>query len=113
LKILFDQNISYRVVKKIQNIFPGSVQVREIGLENATDKEIWDFAKNNSYSIITFDSDFSSFSILYSHPPKVIWLRIGNVTTDALINFLESHAETITEFLTSANYASMACLELE
>ena len=113
MKLLFDQNISFRLVKKIQNIFPGSVQVKEIGLENASDKEIWEYAKKNLFSIVTFDSDFSSFGVLYGHPPKIIWLRTGNVSTDFLISFLESHTEIITEFLTSPTHAAIACLELE
>lgn len=44
MKLLFDQNISFRIVNKIQDIFP-SGQVRELGLENSKDLEIWKFAQ--------------------------------------------------------------------
>lgn len=113
MKLLFDQNISFRAIKRIQDIFPDSIQVREAGLENASDREIWNYSKKNSYSIVTFDSDFSSLATLYGHPPKVIWLRTGNISTDSLIKFFEKHTEVIKEFLTSPDYTAIACLELE
>ncbi len=37
MKLLFDQNISYRLINGIIDVFPDSKQVRELGLENATD----------------------------------------------------------------------------
>ncbi len=58
MKLLFDQNISFRLIKRIIDLFPNSKQVRELGLENATDTGIFDFAKKNQFSIVTFDSDF-------------------------------------------------------
>lgn len=112
MKLLFDQNISFRIAKSIQSTFPNSIQVRQAGMENASDKQIWDFAKNNSYSLVTFDSDFSSFATLYGHPPKIVWLRTGNINTEELIKFLEAHSDIITEFLVSPAYAEIACLEL-
>ena len=50
MKLLFDQNISYRLVKKIKEFFPEAKQVRELNLENKTDRQIWDFAKKNGYT---------------------------------------------------------------
>ncbi len=58
MKLLFDQNISFRIKGKIASEYQNSTQVREVGLENATDKEIWEYAKVNDYVIVTFDSDF-------------------------------------------------------
>lgn len=78
MKLLFDQNISHRLVIAIQDILPDSKQVRELGLENKSDKFIWEYSKKNSYSIVTFDSDFYEFSLIWGHPPKIIWLRSIN-----------------------------------
>jgi len=64
MKLLFDQNISYRLVKQIIELFPGSKQVRELGLENSTDIEIFDFAKRNDFSIVTFDSNFYDLNVI-------------------------------------------------
>jgi predicted nuclease of predicted toxin-antitoxin system len=71
--LLFDQNISFRIVKNLQDIFPGSKQVREVGLENAKDSQIWSFAKENSFCIVTFDADFYDLGIIKASSPKVIW----------------------------------------
>lgn len=45
MKLLFDQNISYRLLNHIQDVLPEAKQVRELGLENYSDKQIWEFAK--------------------------------------------------------------------
>lgn len=81
MKLLFDQNISFRIIKLIQLAFPQSEQIRKLNLENKSDKEIWTFAGRNGFTIVTFDADFYEFSNLYGHPPKIIWLRTGNNTT--------------------------------
>jgi predicted nuclease of predicted toxin-antitoxin system len=100
------------VLKSIQKVFPDAAQVKQLGLENCKDKEIWDFAKKNNYSIVTFDSDFGNLSALYNHPPKIIWLRTGNLNTSDLIKFLLDHKDVISEFLTSSDFQDISCLEL-
>jgi predicted nuclease of predicted toxin-antitoxin system len=82
VKALLDQNISYRLVNKIISLFPETEQVKRLGLENKPDREIWDFAKKEDYSIVTFDSDFYDMSLLLGYPAKVIWLKLGNTTTN-------------------------------
>ena len=73
MKLLFDQNISFRLIRRIVDLFPESKQVRELGLENATDFEIFEHAKRNDYAIVTFDSDFCDLNIIKGFPPKIIW----------------------------------------
>ena len=92
MNLLFDQNVSYRIIKLISELFPGARQVRELQLENATDLEIWTYAKSNHYCIVTFDADFIDISNLKGHPPKVIWLRLGNTSTKFIAEkILEDH----------------------
>lgn len=112
MKLLFDQNISFRLVKAINSEIPESKQVRELGLDNKTDKEIWTFAKENGYSIVTFDSDFFDLSNLLGSPPKIIWLRFGNRNTQALIEIILRKRHVIKEFLTDKNLTEFSCLEL-
>ena len=64
MKLLFDQNISFRIVNKISHHFPESNQVRQLGLEDSTDIEIWNYAKKNGFTIVTFDTDFFDYSIM-------------------------------------------------
>jgi len=109
VKLLFDQNISFRLIPKIQDIFPESKQVKLLELENSSDKQIWEFAKINGYSIVTFDADFYEFSVLYEFPPKIIWLRTGNITTLAVERIIRENFENITAFITDKE---SSCLEI-
>jgi len=112
VKILFDQNISFRVVKSLSTILPDCNQVRQLGLENATDREIWAYAKENDYAIATFDADFYDLVTLYGHPPKVIWLRTGNIKSDDLIVLIEKRTQQINAFLHESAYKEIGCLEV-
>jgi predicted nuclease of predicted toxin-antitoxin system len=113
MKLLFDQTISFRIVSKLQSLFPECGQVRELNLENRTDREIWDFAKMKEYTIVTFDADFYDFVTLYGHPPKIIWLRMGNTKTENLTTVFQRHHEIIKAFIEDKNYAAIGCLEIE
>lgn len=113
MKLLFDQNISFRLINKIITLFPEAKQVRQLGIENYSDIEIWEYAKQNDYSIITFDADFLDISSLKGHPPKIIWLRFGNTSTDMLAEILTAKYEIIKEFIISGQYSEFACLEIK
>jgi predicted nuclease of predicted toxin-antitoxin system len=108
MKLLFDQNISFRLIKRINDLFPDSKQVRELGLENSTDTEIFNFAKRNDFALVTFDSDFCDLNIIRGFPPKIIWIRTGNTTTKNLENLLRKKNDLIKLFL-SEDYG---CLEI-
>jgi len=112
MKLLFDQNISYRVAKGIQPIFPLAKQVREVGLENLTDRSLWDFAKKEGYTIVTFDSDFYDLNLVLGCPPKIIWLRIGNTSTENIIRVFQDNAALIMAFLEDPDYTEIGCLEI-
>jgi predicted nuclease of predicted toxin-antitoxin system len=109
LKLLFDQNLSRKLVPRLANIFPNSSHVQFHGFTEAMDSEIWDFAKAQEFCIVTQDADFAERSRLYGSPPKVIWLRCGNTPTSNVEAILRSGAEEIKEFLESA---TLDCLEL-
>ncbi len=108
MKLLFDQNISFRLVRKISNLYPKAKQVRELGLENATDREIFDFAIKNKYTMVTFDADFCDINNLKGFPIKIIWLRTGNTTTKNLEKIFIDKFDMIQTFLTEES----GCLEI-
>jgi len=110
VKLLFDQNISYRILKLIEQTFPESKQVRELQLEDKPDKEIWKYAGQNGFIIITFDADFYELSNLYGHPPKIIWLRSGNNTTLSVSQIILSKKELIADFFKQDEFS---CLEIQ
>jgi len=110
MKLLFDQNISYRIIKLLSEFFPESKHVKEVGLENCTDAEIWEFARLNNYVVVTFDADFYDMSVLMGIPPKIIWLRIGNTSTMNLSHTILKNKKLISEFCNEEN--PNACLEI-
>ena len=112
MKLLLDQNISFRISNKIQDLFSGSKQVRDLGLEDSKDSFLWNYAKENGYCIVTFDGDFYDMGIIKGSPPKVIWLRIGNTSTQIIEKVLRDNFELIKTFLTDPNYKEIGCLEI-
>ena len=113
MKLLFDQNISHRVVLRLQDRYPEIKHVRDFNLQFATDRHIWSFAKENGYALVTFDSDFNDLATLYGHPPKIIWLRFGNTLTQELASKIEVTLDIISSFLTDANFEEISCLEID
>ncbi len=109
MKLLFDQNLSFKLCQALADLFPGSSQVRLLGLAEADDRAVWQHAKANAFVLVTQDSDFAEMAALYGHPPKVIWLRCGNQPSKAIENRLGSHALDITAFEQDLN---ATCLEI-
>jgi predicted nuclease of predicted toxin-antitoxin system len=99
MKLLFDQNISYKIVKRLQENFPQCAHVSQLGLENSKDISIWNYAKENDFCIVTFDYDFIDFSILKGAPPKIIIIKNGNTKTDDLFELIVSFQKQINDFL--------------
>ena len=95
VKLLFDQNISYKVIAHISDIFPNSSHVARVSLESASDFEVWNYAKHNGYVLVSKDSDFNDLATLYGAPPFVIWIRSGNVKVQEIVNVLRKHESTI------------------
>ena len=113
MKLLFDQNISYRIIKQISDVFPQAQQVIEVGLADRNDSEIWEFARKYDYTIVTFDSDFYDLSVIKGTPPKIIWLRIGNTSTRNIAKVIIDNQYLIKEFIESPDYKELTCLEID
>ena len=78
MKLLFDENLSPRLVPALADLFPESAHVDRLGMGGEPDPVIWEYAKRRGYILVCKDSDFHERSLLYGHPPKVIWIRHGN-----------------------------------
>jgi predicted nuclease of predicted toxin-antitoxin system len=99
MKLLFDQNLSFKLCRRLVDIFPNSNQVRLVGMENSDDRTIWNYAKANDFVLVSQDVDFADLATLYGPPPKVIWLRCGNQPTEAIEKRIRDHAGTIAQFV--------------
>jgi predicted nuclease of predicted toxin-antitoxin system len=98
MKLLFDQNLSHRLVAALSDLYPGSVHVREEGLASADDDSVWQFAAEHDFVVVSKDSDFHQRSLLYGFPPKVIWVRTGNCSTEQVFRTLRNHADDVRRF---------------
>jgi len=81
MKLLFDQNLSPKLIYRLVDLFPGSNHVQSVGLDCASDQQIWEYARLNEFTIVSKDEDYNNLSIMRGTPPKVIWLQLGNCTT--------------------------------
>jgi predicted nuclease of predicted toxin-antitoxin system len=112
MKLLFDQNISYRIVKKVLHLFPDCKHISSCGLLNAEDPEIWDYARKLHFTIVTYDSDFYDLGLMNGFPPKIIWIRESNLTTVQLADLLIARFDQINSFLSNDEANDDACLEI-
>ncbi len=105
MKLLFDQNISPRLVSQIADLFPGSAHIRDFGLQRADDETVWNLARERDFIIVSKDSDFRQRSFLYGPPPKVIWVRRGNCSTREIEAMLRQYYHDIQLFYDDATAA--------
>lgn len=99
MKLLLDENLSPQLVNRIEDLFPGSLHVRSVGLNQTPDRDVWEFAKSNGFSIVTADSDFHELAITLGPPPKVVWLRGCDYPTRVAEALIRGQAIRIAEFL--------------
>jgi predicted nuclease of predicted toxin-antitoxin system len=99
MRLLFDQNLSHRLVSLLSAEYPGSEHVRDVGLNAADDQAIWNYATQKDLIIISKDSDFQQRALLYGHPPKVIWVRLGNCSTASVVTLLRACQADVVAFV--------------
>lgn len=99
MKLLFDHNISHKLVAKLQDLFPGSTQTRLLNFGRTSDPQIWRFAKTHDFVIVSKDRDVAELAVLRGAPPKVIWLRMGNCRSSAIEGALRAQYAAIEELV--------------
>ncbi len=105
MKLLFDENLPPRLVHALNGLFPGSEHLRSVGLAKALDEDVWRYAREHAFTLVTKDADFHERSVVFGHPPKVVWIRRGNCTTAQLEQTLLRHASDIENPGADANSA--------
>ncbi|HET7621361.1 MAG TPA: DUF5615 family PIN-like protein [Gemmatimonadaceae bacterium] len=98
LKLLFDQNLAPILVRRLADLYPESTHVRDIGLQEADDEDIWRHAAIEGFAIVTKDDDYRQRSFVRGHPPKVIWVRLGNCTTAEVEQVLRTRCDDVSKF---------------
>ena len=107
MKLLLDENLSRRLIPFLQHAYPGSDQVVLMGLESASDKEVWQKAKDDGFIIVTRDADFQELSLVWGQPPKVIRLKTLNQSRAATLKLLLDNRDLLYESLLTNDLASV------
>lgn len=98
MKLLFDEQLSPSLVRRLADVFPGSGHVHELGLGSSHDRVVWDHARTHGFDIVTKDADFTDLAMTLGAPPRVVWLRLGNCTTAVVEAVLRSQHVAVIEF---------------
>ncbi len=109
MKLLLDENLSRRIVPFLQTAYPGSTQITLVNMETASDQEVWEFARENEFVIVSKDSDFYDMTLVQGTPPRVIWIKAGNVTKGAISSLLLNNQKQIEVMFF---LEGLACVEL-
>ncbi len=99
MKLLFDENLSRKLVLRLADLYPGSAHVVGVDLMTSPDREIWNFAKANGFVVVSTDLDFYDLATSLGPPPKVLWLRRWTHPTADAERVLRREAVRISEFL--------------
>ncbi len=98
MKLLLDENLSHRILPRISDLYPDSSHVKERNLLKRDDEQIWNFAAENGFVILSKDSDFHQRSLLRGAPPKFIYLKLGNCSTRQIVEVLRNEYRVISDF---------------
>jgi predicted nuclease of predicted toxin-antitoxin system len=98
MKLLFDENLSPKLPIYLEDFFPNSLHVRDVGMKAMSDPVVWNYAKDNDLMIVSKDADMHDLSLVFGNPPKVIWLRLGNCSTSQVESLLRQNFELVKLF---------------
>ncbi len=98
MKLLLDENLSRKLVARLAELYPGSAHVADFDLLATSDREIWAFAQQEGFVIVSTDADFYELATTLGPPPKVVWLRRWTHPTRDTEFVLRRDAIRLTEF---------------
>ena len=99
MKFIVDHNLPPRLARLLDQRFPGTSHTLDLAFDRLPDIKLWEYAKMNGFHLITKDGDHFQLALLRGAPPKVVWVRIGNAPTSAVLALIERHLDTIEKFL--------------
>ena len=98
MKLLFDQNLSPRLVTQLNDLFPDSKHLQDVSLDKAPDWDVCVYTKENNFIIVSKDIDFINIHSIKGFPPKIISLQKGNCSTQEIFDIITNHFEMINTF---------------
>ena len=97
-RLLFDEPLSEELCKALADVFPGSLHIRLLGQGGAQDPTVWDLARQHGCLVVSRDEDFHRLAVLRGAPPKFVWIRLGNCSTDDIARLLRRSYDDIMRF---------------
>ncbi len=110
MKLLYDANLSDKLARRLAEFYPDSAHVSAVGLNRATDEEVWEHARAHGLAIVSKDSDFQELSVLKGHPPKVVWIRRRNCSTQVIADLLRANRALLESFDADDNLSLLMLL---
>lgn len=98
MKFLFDENLGTSLPRRLTDIAPDSSHVNFLNLQAAQDSDIWKYAKERGFIIFSKDVDMHDLSLIYGAPPKVIWIRLGNCSTQQVEDHFRRNVDLLSLF---------------
>jgi predicted nuclease of predicted toxin-antitoxin system len=95
MRLLFDQNLSHKLVRRLADVFPDSVHVRDIGMKSANDPAIARVALEQGLTIVSKDADFLALRFVLGEQIRMVWVRLGNGSTDQVEQALRQRRQSI------------------
>jgi predicted nuclease of predicted toxin-antitoxin system len=108
LRLLFDQNLSPRLVHLLFDVYSACSHVQDLGMDRSSDTEVWNYAAEHGYTIVSKDADFHQRSLLLGAPPKVVWIRQGNCSVADTATLLRERFIAVERFHAKRDAAFLA-----
>jgi predicted nuclease of predicted toxin-antitoxin system len=113
VKLLFDENLSRKLVDRLAELYPDSIHVAQAGLIKSPDRAIWEFAKAGNFVIVSTDTDLYELAVTIGPPPKVVWLRRWAHPTRDAERVLRREAIRITDFAANPGSCPKSVMAVE
>ena len=111
MKLLFDHNLSHKLVARLADLYAASTQTRLLNFGRTGDSELWFYSRTHGYVLVTKDRDIAELAVLRGAPPKVVWLRIGNCSVAAVESALRRNYQKIHELVADPDRVVLEILE--
>lgn len=108
MRLLYDENLSARLVAALSDVYPDSAHLADAGLLGAPDGAVWDYAATGGFVLVTKDEDFQRLSVVRGPPPKVVWVRLGNCATADVARLLRLRYDDVARFVAHEDAAFLA-----
>jgi predicted nuclease of predicted toxin-antitoxin system len=101
IRFLIDAQLPPGLARQLINRGYATEHVNRVGLGNTSDSVIWQYATRTSATLITKDEDFVALAVQEPIGPQVVWIRVGNISNDALWRVLDPILDEIVQSLSA------------